>query len=387
MSVWNKIQGRMLSTLVGRDNLGAMRKIQSVVRSDGITAIATDGRVVVETTFGQDLAPDTFFRIINTGGAGTTWTIDIAGTSNDPSTPDRDVPAYQKIFTVQVSEEGDEIAFRDRIIQELNADTVFRDTIFMKCQDATDRAVVHLYSEKFSGSNEFWERPTAGDFNVTIGGTPGDGVVVIGFDNIISRSKPITISRDFDSPHIAGLFGITGNVNVTPKDLDDLFIQNATDDGTATGDPDLLVNGSGTPQDFFINPSATTDLFIEELRFYGQGNGLQYKGHLTNNTPLTNGIEITIKSDDTITILPLLKTTADYKNKFAFGQGAAGFSLDIASGRDDFLAVFTFPNPFIIKVAGTFSPQDDFIRIRIQDNISNHASELEFLAKGFEKEP
>ena len=83
--------------------------------------------------------------------------------------------------------------------------------------------------------------------------------------------------------------------------------------------------------------------------------------------------------------MPLIKTTADFKNKFAFGEGAAGFELIVASGRDDFIAVFSFNNPFLLRVAGTFTT-DDFIKIEIRDNLGQ-VGELEFIAKGFEKEP
>lgn len=377
---------RVETRIVGDDTLATEREANVVVRSDGVKALAVDSRTVVESTFGFDQNPDSFFRIIDTGGAGTTWTLDIAGTSNDPSTPDRDLPAYQKIFTIDISEQGDEISFRDRVIQELNADTTFRQTLSLKAQKATDRAIVHILSESFSLSGEFFERPNAGDFDVTIGGTPGDGVVVIGFDNLISRSKPVSISRDFDSPHRLGLFGITGQVQVTAKDLDDLFIENATlnGDGVTT---DMRVNGSGTPQDFLINAQVETDVFIEELRFFGNGNGIKLRNFLSRNQPLSTGIEITIKSDDTLTTLPLIKSTEDFKNKFAFGEGAGGFSLDVEAGGDGFLAVFSFNNPFLLRVQGTFSPQDDFIQIRIQDNISSGLNSLEFIAKGFEKEP
>jgi hypothetical protein len=357
------------------------------VRSDGLNALATDATVVVESTFGFDQQPDSFFRIINTGGAGTTWTIDIAGTSNDPSTPDRDLPAYQKTFTVQAGEVGDEIALRDRIIQELNADTTFRQTCFLKSQKATDRAIVHIYSEAFSASGEFYERPSSGDFAVTIGGSPGDGVVVVGFDNIISRSKPVTITRDFDSPHRLGLFGITGNVNVTPKELSDIFIQDATDDGTPTGDNDMTVNGSVTPQYFYINASADTDLFIEELLFDGQGNGIKFGNFLSQNSALTNGVVVTIKSDNIVTTFPLLKTTEDFKNKWAALSGSgANFRIDVQAGADEMLAILSFANPFLIRVAGTFST-DDYIQIKVQDNLGPSIARFNFRAKGFEKEP
>jgi hypothetical protein len=182
-----------------------------------------------------------------------------------------------------------------------------------------------------------------------------------------------------------GLFGITGDINVTPKQLSDLFIEPATLDGLGVT-TDMGVNGSVTPKEFLVDASATTDVFIEELRIFGQGNGIQYKGWLTSNNALTNGLLIEIKSDNIITPFPILYTTASIKNKFSFGQGATGFALDIASGRDDFLGVFTFANPFIIRVAGTFTT-DDFIRVTVRDNLTSTQAQLEFWAKGFEKDP
>ena len=386
MAISSFDSGRRHVTYVGTDTLGQDREAQVVVRSDSVRALAVDSRTVVESTFGFDQNPDSWFRIIDTGGAGTTWTIDIAGTSVDPTTPDRDLPAFQKIFTVQAGEVGDEIKLRDRIIQELNADSTFRTTCFLKAQDATDRAIVHIFSENFSVSGEFYERPNAGDFAVTIAGTPGDGQVFVGFDNLISRSKPVTIARDLDSPHRLGLFGITGSVQVTAKDLDDLFIKNATLDGDGTT-VSMRVDGSVTPKDFLIPAEASTDIFIEELRFYGNGNGIKLRNFLSKNSALSTGIEITIKSDDTTTTLPILKSTEDFKNKFAFGQGAGGFALDVEAGGDGFLAVYSFNNPFIMRVQGTFTPQDDFIRIRIQDDLSSGLNSFQFIAKGFEKEP
>ena len=374
--------GRKHITHVGKDSLGQDRKVQSVVRGDGITAMPIDGTVTVTSTFGFDQQPDSFFRIINTGSAGTTWTVYIGATTNDPSAPDRDIPAYTKIFTVVAGEVGDEIKLRDRIIQELNADPVFKTNSFMKAGKASDRAIVHIYSEAISLSGEFYERPLSGDFAVTIG---GDGVVVVGFDNVISRSKPVSITRDFDSPHRLGLFGITGDINVTPKQLSDLFIEPATLDGLGVV-TDMGVNGAGTPKEFLINASATTDVFIEEIRLFGQGNGIQFKNWMSSNQPLTNGLQIEIQSDNITTTLPLLKNTADIKNKFSFGQGATGFALDIASGRDDVIGVFTFANPFILRVAGTFT-NDDHIKITVNDNMTATQAEIEFWAKGFEKDP
>lgn len=385
MAISSFNNGRGHNSLVGQDGLAQDRKVQTTVRSDGLTALATDATVRVESTFGFDQLPDSFFTIVNTGGEGTTWEIYIAGTNADPSIPDRDLPSYTRTFTVLLAEEYDEISFRDRIITELNQDTIFRNQCYLKAQKATDRGVIHIYSEKFSASGEFYERPLAGDFSVTIGGSPADGVVVVGFDNLISRSKPVTITRDFDSPHRLGLFGITGDVNVTSKALSDLYLEQASEDGLGVNF-DMTVDGSGTPVIFRVEASPTTDIFIQEIRFFGSGNGIQFNRFLNLNQNLSNGILVEIKSEDVITDLPLIKSTDDFKNLFSFPGGDA-FRLDIASGRDDFLATFQFPNPFLINAQGTHGAgNDDYIEIRIQDQLSQVGS-LGFIAKGFEKEP
>ena len=267
----------------------------------------------------------------------------------------------------------------------MNTDSVFRDSCFLKAGKATDRAICHIYSEAFSASGEFWERPNPGDFNVTIGGTPGDGVVVLGFDNMISRSKPVTITRDFDSPHRLGLFGITGDVNVTSKALSDLLLEKASLNGDLTTF-EMAVNGSVTTQTYRINAKIDSAIFIQEIRFFGQGNGIQFGRFLNLNQTLTNGILVKIKSENVITELFPIKSTEDFKNLFSY-PGADSFKLDIASGRDDFLATFVFPNPFLIEESGAHGVgNDDYIEIQIRDQLSQVGS-LQFIGKGFEKEP
>jgi hypothetical protein len=384
MAIGQKL-GRMLSWIGGKDNLGAERVVNTVVRGDGLTALAMDGQVTVTSTFGFDQQPDSYFQIVNTGAAGNTWTISIAATTADPSTPDRDVPAYTKVFTVQAGEVGDEMKFRDRMIQELNADTVFKNTVFLKAQKASDRAVVHILSTKFSVSGEFWERPMAGDFNVSVTGT---AVVIVGFDNLISRSKPVTISRDLNSPHRLGLFGITGNVFVSQKDLSDLFYGEALRT-TSPFDNNMLVNGSTTPVNFRINALSTTDLFIEHLWFYGGGNSIKFDQFLSKSSPakLPNGILVTVKSDDIITTFPVIQDTQDFKNKWSALSGdAANFRVDVQSAADQFVAILTLPNPFLLRVAGSFTT-DDYINVSIRDDLSAGIKTLGFSVKGFEKEP
>lgn len=378
---WGGTKGQVI--IHGADALGADRQVNTKVRSDGLVGLATDATVVVESTFGFDQQPDSYFQIINTGAAGSTLTVYIAGTNVDPSSPDRDLPAYSKTFTVVAGEVGDEIKLRDRIIQELNADTTFKTVVFLKAQKATDRAIVHIQSLKFSVSGDFYERPLAGSFTVA---TTGTAQVVVGFDNLISRSKPVTISRDIDSPHRLGLFGVTGTVSITFKELADLFIQNALYGAVEN----MNVNGSlATPIPFTISPKTLTDIYIDTLIFHGAANGIKFGQFMAKNAVLTNGLLLKIKSDNVETTFPVIYSTEDFKNDFAALSGdGANFRIDIQSGRDEILAILKFPNPFIIRAQGTFGAgNDDHITVYVRDDLRAGLFNLSFQAKGFEKEP
>jgi len=369
------------SIVSGVDNLGSFRRVNTKVRSDGLVAMATDATVVVESTFGFDQQPDSYFQIINTGAAGNTWTITIAGTSVDPTTPDRDLPTYSKIFTVVAGEVGDELKLRDRIIQELNSNTTFKNVCFLRAQKATDRGIVHIQSIKFSVSGEFYERPAAGSFAVAVTGT---AVVLVGFDNFISRSKPVTISRDIDSPHRLGLFGVTGSVSITFKQLSDLFIKEALYNGS----PFMNVSASlVAPKNFRIEAQPLTDIYVDTLIFHGAANGIKFGQFLAKSSPLVNGMLLSIKSDDIVTVFPTIYATEDFKNDFAALSGdGANFRLDIQAGRDEFLGILKFPNPFIMRAAGTFTI-DDYIQVSIRDDLTAGLINLSFKCKGFEKEP
>ena len=89
---------------------------------DGKKRLLTSSITVVDQILGKSGFADSWFRIENTGAQNDTLTLTISATTNDPSSPNRDRPLYQKVFTVQAGEVGDEIALRDRIITELKAD-------------------------------------------------------------------------------------------------------------------------------------------------------------------------------------------------------------------------------------------------------------------------
>jgi hypothetical protein len=149
----------------------------------------------------------------------------------------------------------------------------------------------------------------------------------------------------------------------------------------------MRVNGSVTPVNFRIEASATTDVFVEDLIFDAQGNGIKFGQFLSQNSLLSVGILVTIKSDDLVTTFPIIKSTEDFKNKWAALSGtAANFEVGVQAGRDEMIAILNFPNPFIIRLQGTFST-NDYIEVRIQDNLTANLQRLNFRAKGFEKAP
>lgn len=358
----------------GNLDAGQYRNADVVLKS-GRHALVTDATVSVEQVFGQDNFADTWFFVQAAGADGDTLTVTIAAGTSDPTTPDRDPPAYSKVVTVTAAEVGDEIKLRDKIVAELNADVLF--SAHWKATVIKDNTGVHI-SSKYIG--EFGERTAALSFNVVTTGT-----TTVFFENssnftIIRRGKKNSGVRDPRDKRLVTV-GISGEVQAVPGAVGDLFIANALNGSS----PSMTVNGSITPVDFIIPADAAKDIFVEEIRFYGNANGIKFGQFLAQNNFLTNGISITVRSDELQTTLPPIKSTDDFKHKFAFGSGQ-GFQLHIQAGRDDFMASFKFSATFPIRKAGTFVGGDDFIRVRIQDNLLSGVQVLEFAAIGFKKE-
>jgi hypothetical protein len=364
---------RLYTTLVGENGDRAS------VTPDGfgVNRIATDAVVTVVSQLGFDDIADTWFAIglftDSTGVGGTGDDIRVQIAAGDDATR---YPAIDVTYTVQASDVSDpfpELAVAAGVVGALNADATFKAQ--WTAQTVLDNGIIHISSDL---KGEMGERTTANAFQVT---TTGTTTVTIGFSTIKRRNKTTSLARDPEDPRI-GILGISGNVQVTPGAIGDLFITNAKNGGSA----DLRVNGSGTPVTFSIAPVADKDIFIEEIRFYGGGNGIQYGNFLSQNSALTNGITLNIKSDDELVNYPfMIKTTEDFKNKFAWGT-AANWNLNLISGTDQFLATWVFVNPFPLRAIGSFAI-DDYLNVVISDNLTTGGiTELEFAAFGFEKE-
>ena len=362
--------------------------IPDVVVKNFRNAMVTDAFVTVEQVFGFDDFADSWFFINDTGADGTVWRVTIPTGPQDTTAPFDNDPAVSVDTLVTVTEVGDEVLLRDKIISALNNNSDFNTG--WRAKAIKDNPAVHVQSKRIG---EKGDRLISGDFNVSFPasfGTPAFSFQESDNDTLKRRGKQNSGSRDPRDPRLVTI-GISGEVQAVPGAAGDIYDQNLTDDGTpspdqgGTGSPDLRVDGSITPQVFFINPDLEKDIFITELRFYGGGNGIKFGNFLSKNSAILNGVQVQIRSDeDTLEFSPL-RTTEDFKNKWSFGSGS-NFSLDVQAGGDQFLGVLIFDNPFPIRKAGTFISGDDFVKCFINDALHTGMTEYEIRAIGFLRE-
>jgi hypothetical protein len=347
-----------------------------VVLQSGVKRLATTATVSVEQIFGFDDFADTWFQILTTGAQGNTWRIKIAAGSIDTTSPDSDPPAIDTTYTVLAGDVGNELTLRDSIIAHLNGIANFSN--HWKASSVKDNAIVHI-SSKYIG--EFGERLGATDFEIIVSGSATFSYLNSDNQQIKRRGKQNSGTRDSRDKRLVTV-GVSGEISAVPGSVGDLFIESAMN-GVSSN---LRVSGSiGTPIIFTINTDAVKDTFIESIRFYGNGSGIQFGKFLSQSgSGLTNGILVEIKSDGVTTQLPVIKTTDDFKHKFSFPYSA--FELHVQSGRDDFMATFNFSVPFPLRKSGTILGGDDYIKVYIRDNLTAGLAVLEFLAKGFQKE-
>ena len=116
--------------------------------------------------------------------------------------------------------------------------------------------------------------------------------------------------------------------------------------------------------------NTTEDLFIIEIIIQGLDNGVKLQNFLGQNSPLTNGIDFSFKSDDEASTFPTVFSTRDIK-RFST---AGGWYLDVESAADDAMAIKELGILSIpIRAISTFPTDDDFT-VTLNDNILNVAS-------------
>lgn len=161
-------------------------------------------------------------------------------------------------------------------------------------------------------------------------------------------------------------------VGVTADNLSGLFRQFLSTDGTPTGPNSLIVNGSVTPQVFYLGTDPIKNTTLTEVRFtftclsigwggtdFGKGGGALTQGvkiELITN----NGVYVdfgTIKVNEEFLMLPVRTSVV----------------LD-QSGNRDVLALSIDLGGLAILRAGT----DDRIQITVQDNLTGGTRDINF---------
>ena len=347
-----------------------------VTLDDGRKKLNVLSTVQVGVGLGRDPLPDNYFTVTAAGAIGDTVRIQIAGTSNDSTSPDRDVPAVDYTYTLVAQDVGDEVQLAENIVTGLNLDTNFQNGLLEAFYVNDKRAIVHVTSTGFSLEDEFLERPNAGDFQVT---TTGTTTVLLAFDNLIASAKQTTLARDPNNPHRAGILGISGSVVVSAEDVDNILEEFADSGG---GVYDLTVDGSVTPVEYVINanPAGGGDKVLDAATLYGTDTNIKVgeTNFLGNNSALTNGILIETTKDGETNTFRLIKTTNDFLARMASSPEKS--KIINQSGGDFIEATFDLVSKnlqFVLSEGTT-----DQMKVTIQDDLTG-VSNLFFKVDGF----
>ena len=368
-----------MSKLTGSDELYEA----DVVLKNGKFALQTTGEVTIEQIFGSDPQATTYFFIgtendgEGVGNVGDTVTVTIPAAVSPMNTL---YPAVTQITTVtsgMLADDRPERALATTICDDLDLNATFK-VAKWKCEVMKDFSGVFISSTLM---NSWGERTT---WDAVASGTT---VVSKAFADIDRRGYATELTRSPNDPRL-GVLEISGSFALKQSSIDQLLIESFMETGGST---DLGIDGSVTPVDFFILCDSEEDKFINEIRIFAGCNGIKFGQFLCRNQNITNGVEVLYDTDGIDTTLAIIKSTEDFKNKFSFsdaGSGAA-FRVDIQAGGDEMVASFILPTPAFIGACGSggVAVPDDFLRIRIQDNLTSGVSTFEGLVRGFTAEP
>jgi len=320
--------------------------------------VSADINIAAETAVAKDLNPDTWCEINNAGSVSDTVTLTV---------PD---DSCSSVSTLTATEAGDVVKTAELVVADFNAEASCNS--IYKATQVKDNGVIVIASLIING---IAERPDSGDFTCT---ATGSITTLVGFDNIISREKLVRCVPDKRDPRVCAT-DVTGIMSVLPLSIDNrllVYLKNGSSS-------DMRVDGSSTPVNFRLEANATDLIYASQVRCFGGGNGIKYNQFLSKPGAggLTNGLLFTIRSNNNVITLPVIKTTEDFKNLFSF-PSTTDFSISIQAGADQFIAVFTPSLPFILQPQGTFVT-DDYVEVRVSDSITSGISQLECMVDGF----
>jgi hypothetical protein len=362
----------------GRDELHTA----DVLLEGGIRRLATDSVVTVEEVFGQDPQGTTWGFFGNTledangiGSTGNTVRVQIPAAVTPLGTI---YPAVDYTYTITASDVANsnpERAVALNLCTGLNADANFQSAKW-QCSVAKDFSLFHINSRLF---NEFGTRSS---WTLTCSGAT---VCNPGYTDIKRRGKPTELSRSPNDPR-QGILAIAGTVSTVPGGIGDAFysyLKNTVGSNNFKIDCSPYIAGTC---DFKVESVSDEIIFIEYIRCFGGGSGIQFGKFLSQSgTGLTNGLVMSVKSEDEIFTFEPIKKTEDFKNIMASIPGS-DFRVDIQSGSDQFIAQFRPSVAIPLLPSGTFTT-NDYINIKVSDDLSAGLAQLQCSVFGFKREP
>jgi len=157
------------------------------------------------------------------------------------------------------------------------------------------------------------------------------------------------------------------------------FRQYFTDNGRSTGSNDLIVNGSTTPQDFFISSLEDKDVWIKTVSIRIGDTGTVNLSTFGGLAALTNGCDLLYKNDSlgevviadalnsNLSLIRLGNATAPV------GTGVDAFLLDVQGGgtEDTYLPVLDMNQAFGFQWGLRLKKgSNDKLIFRINDNLT-----------------
>lgn len=176
----------------------------------------------------------------------------------------------------------------------------------------------------------------------------------------MADSVPTTLASD--QPAIQVTVGVAASTGSITEFL--------TDDGLPTGSPDMVVNGSGTPEVFTFNADATDDIQLTGLRLVFSASSLDFDGSsFGKGSSLSTGIEIDIVADggSFVDQLAVLAVNEDFFRLLQF---------DISRAAADGVMAATLPFGGRVLLEGGTA---DKITVTINDNLTNGALGVSYL--------
>lgn len=154
----------------------------------------------------------------------------------------------------------------------------------------------------------------------------------------------------------------TFNAPVSGSETFDQFLLNGASE-------QMAVDGSVTAVPFRLEADLVKDIVITDIVIAGTDGSIKFTNWFAFNSPLTNGVELSFKSDDVNSLIDGINTTSRL-----IGLSSGDTVISSVTGEAIVVAFRSFDPALIIRRQGFHeSGVDDFIQVLIQDNMTGMA--------------